>query len=107
MNAATESKVVKLSDDDQARMVRLREEVIARLEEMNLILSRNLGRDFHDENGFLGFHLYMPPLSEGKGEPAVPHLGPYDRCIETIGKNGCYDHCRKLCYVCKHYPYDK
>lgn len=73
-------KTVKLSSEDQNRMIRLSEEVTSRIKEMNMIINRNLGLEF-------------------KEEEELVFVGPQGRTgkwTERVG-SGCYDYCQGLC----------
>ena len=85
-------KQVCLKPDDRIRMARLHEEVVGRLEEMTLIMSRNLGGEFHApaESAVVRF----PGIDrDGHVAARMRHFMPCNW--------GCYDWETGVCRVCQ------
>ena len=81
---------VKLSPEDRARMARLYEETYGRLQEMALIVARNLGMDTKG---------IVPTFRIGSGNDTLDFEGTEIVCSED-GVCGCYDHDTQVCEPC-------
>jgi hypothetical protein len=90
-------KRVKLSSGDRHRMTKLFEEVSGRLEEMSLIVGRNLGLDLKSKT--LKFSpAAQPARKSGRAARAVEFKGITIACTPT--GCGCYDNDEGFCFVC-------
>jgi hypothetical protein len=91
---ARKGKLVKLSPEDRVRMTRLYEEMLSRLREMNLIVSRNLNKPMPTSTEDLETAL----SSSGGGGPSFPRVEGRPNTYKVDG--GCYDFDQGLCYPC-------
>jgi hypothetical protein len=91
---------VKLSTEDQSRMARLREEIISRISEMNLIVARNLNKTPSISLKNISFApVPGEVLSEGGGGGEGSGGGD-EGCDYIVAPGGCYNYCEGICYEC-------
>jgi len=94
----TKQQRIKLSTNDRQRMTRLFEEVSGHLEEMSLIVGRNL-RLALDSSKVVKFSPLTPPATKRGRAPAVIRLkGATIVCTPT--GCGCYDNDTGICFRC-------
>ena len=96
---------VVLSEEDRTRAIRLHEEIAGRLEELALIVGRNLGHSGRTPVGIC-FGSQIERLAEVlKQQPRAPVeeqrvLYHFDCFVFDDGSCGCYDNVRGLCLPC-------
>ena len=96
--AIKERKVVKLSAEDKARVVRLEEEVKGRLDEIASIICRNLGI----EKGAVQFtpHSHEEKNPGGAASDLAPRTSVKIVCTPDGHICGCEDSNTGTCHMC-------
>jgi hypothetical protein len=90
MSSYEEAKGVRLSTEDQGRLVRLREEILARADEIDRIINRTLQRPVP---GSLG-KIVATDSSEGYKNTIVERYDPDGKLVAV----GCWDEEAQECY---------
>ncbi len=95
---AEQKREVAISLEDRARMSRLYEEAAGRLEEMSLIVSRNLGLPSGNHVAKFQPITRAPATDAPETQATLTFKGAAIVCTDT--GCGCYEFDTGICFVC-------